>query len=133
MKKRVFLGMNDSVYRVVINTEDWSQGDLELMAQFGEPEINVGGQVSFICGGGSVEKAVCAEDIQTKEFGDEYVRVLHGFPYMRGFDSRDYGSPECAVSAGNAWKDMVLGRLDDAVAELRSKRAPLPTEEVYEV
>ena len=139
MKTRVFMEMDDAVYRIVIDTEDWSQGDIELMDQFGEPEINVGGSVDYMLDG----------EVKVKEFGDEFVRVLHGFPYSRGFDSRDYGElgsgtssdPSTAfedrvaeaVAVGNAWKDQVLRRLNNAVTDLRSNHAPLPTEEVSEI
>ena len=139
MKKRVFSEMDDAVYRIVIDTEDWSQGDIELMDQFGEPEINVGGSVDYMFN----------DEVKTKEFGDEFVRVLHGFPYSRGFDSRDYGETGSsgssdpvtpledrvaeAVAAGSAWKDQVLRRLDNAVRDLRSNHTPLPTEEVSEI
>lgn len=131
MKKRVFMGMDNSVFRVVIATEDWSEGDLKLMYQFGEPEINVGGDVYYppewYDDGGS------GGDVQKKSFGDELVRVLHGFPYSRGFDSRDYKSVKEAVAVGKAWKDLVLARIDDAVLSLRQNHAPLPTEEVTQI
>lgn len=123
MKKRVFMDMCGSVFNVLINTEDWSEGDIELMAQFGEPEVNVGGEVSY----------VIDEEDKTKTFGDMYVRVLHSFPYSRGFDSRDYGSYEEAIAVGKAWKELVLGRIDAAVIELRKNVRPLPTEEVSEL
>ena len=84
MKKRIFSRMEDAVYRIVIYTEDWSQGDIELMEQFGEPEVNVGGPISYVFEGA----------VKVKEFGDEYVRLLHGFPYSRGFDSRDFPVPD---------------------------------------
>ena len=125
------MGMDNSVYRVVVSTEDWSEGDLKLMYQFGEPEVNVGGDVYYPAkwyddggsGGGEPKKT----------FGDEFVRVLHGFPYARGFDSRDYGSVKEAVAVGKAWKDMVLARIDDAVIALRQNSLPLPTEEIAEI
>lgn len=144
MKKRVFREMDNAVYRIVVDTEDWSQGDVKLMEEFGEPEINVGGEIEYTFNG----------EIRTIELGDEYVRVMHGFPYSRGFDSRDCDDPELqmpmakngdegdecctykleqAVAIGNAWKEIVLGRIDDAVMCLRTKRVPLPTEEVSEI
>lgn len=123
MKIRIFSDMCDGVYRIVFNTEDWSQGDVELMAQFGEPEINVGGDV---IDDGSSSSALY--------LGDEYVRILHGFPYSRGFDSRDMnGSAEEAIRKGNIWKGMVSDRIRDAVMELRSRRESLPTEEIENV
>ena len=123
MKIRIFRDMDNAVYRIVVNTEDWSQGDIQLMERFGEPEIDVGGDVQYIHG----------SETKTKTFGNQFMRVLHGFPYCRGFDSRDYGSYEEAVSVGIAWKENVIDRLQSAVTELRLKDTSLPTEEVTEI
>lgn len=123
MKKRVLRDMDNGVYRIILLTEDWSEGDRDLMARFGEPEINVGGEVSYIIGG----------ETKTRTLGDEYVRLLRGFPYQRGFDARDYASVEEAVALGVAWKEMVLSRIDAAIMDLRANSAPLPTEEVSEI
>lgn len=123
MKIRVFQQMDNSVFRVVVCTQDWSQGDLDLMAQFGEPEVNVGGEVQY----------VFEEEAKTKQFGDDFVRLLHGFPYCRGFDMRDYEDGQEATAIGMAWKDGIVGRIGDAVRDLRQKQAPLSTEEVSEV
>lgn len=123
MKKRIFLNMDDAVFRIVIETEGWSEGDRTLMEQYGEPEINVGGEVDYLFGG----------EQKTKVFGDEYVRVLNGFPYSRGFDSRDYSSTDEARAVGVAWKEIVLGRIDAAVVALRENQTQFPTEEVSEI
>lgn len=123
MKKRVLRDMDNGVYRIILINEDWSEGDRDLMARFGEPEINVGGEVSYIIDG----------ETKTRTLGDEYVRLLRGFPYQRGFDARDYASVEEAVALGVAWKEMVLSRIDAAIMALRTKSAPLPTEEVSEI
>lgn len=125
MKIRIFENMDDSVFRVVVNTEDFSQGDLRLMCQFGEPEVNVGGDVPYTFDG----------EARTKAFGDQYVRLLHGFPYAFGFDSRDFGTDgiDEAIAAGNAWKDLVKGRIRAAVSALREKAKVLPAEEVENV
>lgn len=123
MKKRVLRDMDNGVYRIILINEDWSEGDRDLMARFGEPEINVGGEVSYIVSG----------ETKTKTLGDEYVRLLRGFPYQRGFDARDYSSVEEAVALGVAWKEMILSRIDAAILALRAKETPLPTEEVSEI
>ena len=123
MKKRVLRDMDNGVYRIILINEDWSEGDRDLMARFGEPEINVGGEVSYIIDG----------ETKTRTLGDEYVRLLRGFPYQRGFDARDYSSVEEAVALRVAWQAMVLSRIDAAIMALRTKSAPLPTEEVSEI
>ena len=123
MKKRVFQNMNDGVFNVILDTEDWSEGDLDLISQFGEPEVNVGGEITYLF----------EDETKTKTFGDRYVRVVEGFPYVRGFDSRDYGSIGEAIAVGRAWKEVIIDRIDAAVVELRTHAAPLPTEEVSEI
>lgn len=123
MKIRVFSNMDNGVYRVVIGAEDWSEGDVLLMEQFGEPEVDVGGTVSYEFSG----------ETRSKELGSELVRVLHGFPYARGFDSRDYESVEEAVAAGKAWKETVVKSITDVVTKLRANAHSLPTEEVTEI
>lgn len=123
MKKRIFQNMDDGVFRIVINTEDWSEGDLDLVFELGEPEVNVGGDVPYVLDGAS----------EVKHFGDEFVRVVHGFPYTRGFDSRDYSSMDEAVIVGLAWKDKVLGAIDAAVVSMRERAHPIATEEVFEI
>ena len=125
MKIRTFENMCDSVFRVVVNTEDFSQDDLRLMCQFGEPEINFGGTVTYEF-----------EDVsKTKEIGDQYVRVFHGFPLAFGFDSRDFegGSIDEAIAVGRAWKTGVIEKITHAIGDLRSKAKVLPTEEVTNV
>ena len=120
MKKRIFTDMADSVFRVMINTEDWSFGDIDLMVQFGEPEIDVGGDIEYVFDG----------DTKTKTLGSELVRIVHGFPYARCFDSRDYSSYNEAVAVGLAWKDEILRRIDDSIVSLRNSVPVVPTEEV---
>ena len=61
MKKRVLRDMDNGVYRIILLTEDWSEGDRELMARFGEPEINVGGEVNYIID----------SETKTRTLGDE--------------------------------------------------------------
>lgn len=123
MKIRVFSNMDNGVYRVVIGAEDWSEGDVLLMEQFGEPELDVGGTVSYEFNG----------ETRSKDLGSELVRVLHGLPYARGFDSRDYESVGEAVSAGRAWKEAVVKSVTDVVTKLRANEHSLPTEEVKEI
>ena len=123
MKKRVLRDMDNGAYRIILINEDWSEGDRDLIARFGEPEINVGGEVSYIVGG----------ETKTKVLGDEFVHIFRGFPYSRGFDSRDYASVDEAIALGVAWKEMVLSRIDAAITALRANTSPLQTEEVSEI
>ena len=102
------------------------------MKQFGEPEINVGGVVEYIYDEDS-ESSSPDREIRVKEFPTELVRILHGFPYSRIFDTRDYESFDEAKAVAEAWKVEVLDRIDDAVVELRRNNASFVTEEVSEI
>ena len=124
MKIRIFKNMCNSVFRIVVNTEDFSQEEIKLMCQYGEPEINVGGDIDYRFDG---------QD-KTKACGDQLVRILHGFPYAEGFDSRDYeGSFEEAEAVGEAWKAIVIAEIRSKMSDLRDKASILPTEEVENI
>jgi len=148
MKIRIFANMDNSVLRVVVNTEDFSQEDLKLMRQYGEPEVNVGGDVEYVFGednvvrssevpksqSSEVPKSQSSETHHVKHFGDQYVRILHGFPFAFGFDSRDYdGATEEAMAVGGAWTESLIYKISTVMDELRDKSGPLPTEEVVNI
>lgn len=132
MKIRVFQRLVDDRLEVLLITEDWSCGDIELMTQFGEPEINVGGSIEYIYDE-DVGSSSGDTEIRVKDFPTELVRVLHGFPYSRIFDARDYESFDEAKAVAEAWKVDVVDKIGDAVLELRSKSTSFATEEVSEV
>lgn len=132
MKKRIFQRLVDSVFEVVVDTEDWSCGDRDLMVQFGEPEVNVGGAVTYVIEEESSGSS-SGEEVKYKDFPDELVRVMNGFPYSRLFDARDYGSYDEARAVAAAWKEKVLGSIDEAVIRLRNTHVSFDTEEVSEI
>ena len=123
MKIRIFENVDDSVLRIVVNTENFSQDDIRLMCQYGEPEVNVGGMLIYSY----------LDSEKTKSFGNQYVRILHGFPFAFCLDSRDFenGIGE-AIAAGEAWKASVRSNISDKMRDLRDKSRALPTEEVYD-
>jgi hypothetical protein len=131
MKKRVFQRLVDSTFEVVIITEDWSCGDRELMVQFGEPEVNVGGDVYYV--NEDVSSSSGDDAVKVVNLPDELVRIMNGFPYSRIFDARDYESYEEARAVAAAWKEKVLGNIDEAVIRLRNMHVNFDTEEVSEI
>ena len=123
MKIRVFENMDDSVFRVVVNTEGFSQNDIKLMCQFGEPEIDCGGTVTY----------TYDETEKTKEFGSNLVRVVHGFPFAFGFDSRDYdGCSDEAIAVGSKWVSDLKDQISRVMVALRQKACALPSEQVFD-
>lgn len=131
MKIRVFKNICNSVVRVVINTEDFSCDEVKLMCQFGEPEVNVGGEIQYSNGS---ERAVSDGLSESLTLGDEYVRIMHGFPYARGFDIRDFdGEESYAMAAANAWQASVVQEISRKMTDLRESYNIFPTEEVVNV
>lgn len=138
MKIRVFKNMCNGVVRIVLNTEDFSQEDIKLMCQFGEPEVNVGGfeyPSTSINDGEQIGSEKAAGESPSVSIGDEWVRIMHGFPYARGFDMRDYEgvSGDAVIEMADAWKQYVIDEIESEMTNLRSKRNSLPTEEVVNV
>ena len=71
MKIRTFYKLENDVYKVSINTEDWSERDVQLMEKFGEPEINLGGEFG---------------DSPIFELDDNLVRIKSDSPFPVAFD-----------------------------------------------
>lgn len=51
MKIRSYTKIINGRFTLEVYTEDFSQGDEDLMAKFGEPEVNVGGDFTELVGG----------------------------------------------------------------------------------
>ena len=134
MKLRVFQRLIDNRFEVRVETEDWSAGDVELMGKFGEPEIDVGGTVTYLYSGSSSSSGSSGSgSSRQKTFDTQYVRIMTRFPYVRTFDGRDYDSLEEAKIVGVAWKELAANRIEAAVKTLRSQDLAFQTEEVTEL
>lgn len=103
MKIRSFKSLSNATYRVVIHTEDWSEGDRGLMLRFGEPAIDVGGEFS------DGSDVVFELDVSLK-------RVLSNSPFSYVFDSRDSVDAE---SHAEIWEAAIVARITAAVETLR--------------
>ena len=125
MKIRIFKKMENGVFAIRIHTEDWSENDRGLMKKYGEPSINLGGSSDS-------SSSSSSSDEPEFQFDDVYVRIMTESPFVRRFDSRDYGSANSARETGNLWSSVVESRIADAVAELRAKDEFFNTEEITE-
>ena len=115
MKIRKFSTLSDGVYRVSMYTQDWSQGDLELMDKYGEPEVDQGGTFT---------------GPPAFTLASNLVRIKSGSPISQSFDSRDYAdADERAV----VWKDEVSALIVSAVTTLRANTDDFSEEEVENV
>jgi hypothetical protein len=117
MKIRIFQEIVNGVLQVRLNTEDWSEGDLDAMRSFGEPSIDLGG--SFSSGGSvSFERPHAIQRVKTDS------------PFVAKFDSRDYDDP---AGMALAWKQEVSARIVKAVTDMRSIKNGFDNEEVINV
>ena len=127
MKIRIFKKLQNGVFIVRIQTEDWSENDRNLMIKYGEPEINLGG--TFVPDASSSDSASSEEiDLPTM-----YARVMTESPFIQRFDARDCGSIAEARSVAQQWASLIEERIAEVVSELRSKNDVFTTEEITEV
>ena len=79
MNIRTFKQIIGDVFQVTINTEQWSQLDNQLMASYGEPEIDLGGSFT----------GPPAFDLPSN-----FARIKSGSPFIGRFDGDDYVDAE---------------------------------------
>ncbi len=107
MKIRTFYRLEHGIYRVSINTEEWSENDIKLMEKFGEPELNIGGDITYQPEDQSIEPV-------TWHLDDEYRRIKSE-PISASFDSRDMPFAE---KIANKWADQVIVAIAAAFRDL---------------
>ena len=137
MKIRIFKRIVDSVFDVRIQTEDWSQHDIDLMVKYGEPEINIGGEIEYVpvntaADGSSSSSASSPGGTETLLLDDNYVRIMTESPFTYKFDSRDYDGMDNARQIAFAWASAIESRIVDKVRALRDRDSFLATEEIME-
>jgi hypothetical protein len=115
MKLRQFYTLIDDVYNVVLRTEDWSQRDLDLMAKYGEPEIDLGGDFE-----GPPEFVLTTN----------LVKAMSDSPFSQSFDGRDYANAE---DRANVWATEIISRITSAMTTLRANDDEFTREEVQNV
>lgn len=102
MNIRTFKQIIGNVFQVAINTQDWTELDNQLMASFGEPEIDLGGSFT---------------GPPAFTLPSNYVRIKSGSPFVGRFDGDDYGDAE---QRADVWADEVVVRLKAAIDALRA-------------
>jgi hypothetical protein len=130
MKIRIFKRIVDGVFDVRIQTEDWSQHDIDLMVKYGEPEINLGGEIAYVPV--NVEGSSSSGGTETVLLDDNYARIMTESPFTYKFDSRDYDGVDNARQIASAWASEIEARIADKVRMLRDKDTFFNTEEIME-
>ena len=88
-----------------------SEADKQLMAKFGEPEINVGG----IIGGPTIQGEETEYTLPTK-----YIKIRSGLPYTQEFDSRTAPFNTHTQEKAEAYQTEIISRYTQALVELRA-------------
>ena len=114
MKIRKFYVLTDGVYKVTMYTEDWSQGDQDLIAEFGEPQVDLGGSFTH----------------PAFTLPNNLVNIMTGSPFGQGFDSRDFAN---ALTRANTWATTVSARIVSEVNTLRQNTDSFSKEVVQTV
>ncbi len=118
MKIRTFKSVENGVYKTIIRTEDWSQLDQQLIAKYGEPSINAGGEI------------VSPYSDVPLVLPDHYVSIMSESPFSKSFDSRDYADAETRAAT---WAAYMADEIRAAVQTLRLNYDGFTTEEVETV
>ena len=135
MKIRIFKKLQNGVFDVRVQTEDWSENDRNLMIKYGEPEINLGGE--FVpddnSSGSSISFASSESSASEIVIPTSYARVMTESPFTHKFDARDCGSVANAQSVAQQWAQRLEARITTVVSELREKNDIFTTEEITEI
>jgi hypothetical protein len=115
MQIRRFYTLNDGVYKVSIKTEKWSELDQQLMAKYGEPEIDLGGSFT---------------GPPAFTLSSNLVKIMSESPFTQSFDSQDYADAE---DRADVWATEISARIDAAVTDLRTNTDDFTREEVETV
>jgi hypothetical protein len=103
VKVRQFNEVSNDVFKVILNTEDWSEADQALMEKFGEPEIDVGGIFTGPPG---------------YSMPSDLVKLASESPFVAGFDLRDFAN---AQARATVWGTAITLRISTAITTLRSQ------------
>ncbi len=112
MNIRTFKQILGDVYQVSINTEEWSEGDNELMASYGEPEVDLGGDFT----------GPPAFTLPTN-----FSKIKSGSPMIASFDGQDFVDAE---QRADVWASEMITRIKAEIDVLRSNSDTFTGEDV---
>lgn len=116
MKIRTFYILSGDVYRVSVYTQDWSEGDTDLMVKYGEPQIDLGGDFT----NPAFTLPTVLRNIKSES------------PFAQQFDARDTDAG-VAKSRAQRWAADMATRITTAIGTLRGNTDDYSGEEVVTV
>ena len=99
---RTFKDLKNNVYSVLLKFDTFPDQDLELMSDFGEPEVDVGGSFT-----GPPAFSNLATQLR---------KLKSGFPFTQTFDAT--GDAQ-AKDKANVWQSEMITRITAVMATLR--------------
>lgn len=97
-----------NVYTVNLAVEDVAQSDTDLFADFGEPLINIGGEIKDITGTDTLATLPA-----------NYRKVVSQTPVIIRFADKDYSDNAKAIA--EAWIATIEDRINTVMTDLRAK------------
>lgn len=128
MKIRAFKSIQDGLYTVRLVTEEWSQEDMRMMTNFGQPTVDLGGTFDGVDELGSPPPDALPDVTYT--LPTRVVGVKTDSPFEQAFDIRDYADAE---DRARLWQLVVTERIATAVVTMRSQADTFTGEEVTTV
>jgi hypothetical protein len=99
------------------------ESDKELMRKFGEPEINVGGTITYTVSGVD----------STYILPDKYIKIKSGLPYTQEFDSKSPDFEENTQIKALAYEETFINNYSTAFEDLRNNADSFTGERVQNI
>ena len=108
---KITKSIDNDIWKIAFSIDPlkFSESDKQLIAKFGEPEINVGGV--FL-------------DNDPKEYTlpNKFIKIRSGLPYTQEFDSRGAPFDTNTQIKADAYLDVFVDRYTDALTALRANQ-----------
>jgi hypothetical protein len=110
---KVTRSIDNDVWKITFSLDPLklSESDKQLMAKFGEPEINVGGVI---------EGPLIQDEDTTYTLPTKYIKIRSGLPYTHEFDSRTTPFNTHTQEKAEAFQALFISRYTQALVELRA-------------
>jgi hypothetical protein len=102
---RVSKEIENQTFKVRIATEEFSQDDEDLLIEFGEPEVDLGGDFT---------------GPPAYTLANNLAKIKSESPFVQSFDGRDEVSDAVAQSKADVWATEVVARIKTEMTTLRA-------------
>lgn len=112
---KVTRSIENDIWKITfsVDTLKFSEADKQLIAKFGEPEINVGGSIE----GPEIEGTSINYTLP-----DRYIKIRSGLPFTQEFDSKSEMFQDYTKEKALRYQDAFTARYTTAIENLRSNQ-----------